>query len=78
MSAELIIYTGDYCHLCEDAKELLRPLLEQKGLVLREVSIGSDKALKDRYGLRIPVVLLPDGREKDWPFTAAQISHLIG
>lgn len=78
MSAELIIYTGDYCHLCEHAKELLRPLLEQKGVVLREVSIGSDKALKDRYGLRIPVVLLPDGREKGWPFTAAQISHLLG
>jgi len=78
MSAELIIYTGDYCHLCEHAKELLRPLLEQKGLVLREVNIGADKALKDRFGLRIPVVLLPDGREKGWPFTAVQISHLLG
>ncbi len=78
MSDELIIYTGDYCHLCEHAKELLRPLLAQKGLVLREVSIGGDKVLKDRYGLRIPVVLLPDGREKGWPFTAAQISHLLG
>ena len=78
MNAELIIYTGDHCHLCEQAKELLRPLLEQKGVALREVNIVADAALQERYGLRIPVILLPDGREKGWPFTAAQISRLLG
>jgi glutaredoxin len=78
MNADLIIYTGEHCHLCEQAKELLIPLLQQKGLVLREVNIDSNETLKERYGLRIPVVLLPDGHEKGWPFTAAQISRLLG
>jgi len=34
--------------------------------------------LREKYGIRIPVVILPDGREKDWPFTAAQISRMLG
>ena len=26
--------------------------------------------LYEKYGIRIPVVVLPDGREKGWPFTS--------
>jgi len=77
MNNELVIYTGDQCHLCEQAKTLLSPLLEQKGLDLKEVNIDSDEVLKERFGLRIPVVLLPNGQEKGWPFTAAQIIRLL-
>jgi len=74
---ELVIYTGDQCHLCEQAKALLVPVLEQSGLDLKEVDIDSDEMLKERYGLRIPVLLLPNGQEKGWPFTAAQIMRLL-
>ena len=51
---------------------------DRKGVALREVNVVADVALHERYGLRIPVLLLPDGREKGWPFTAAQISRLLG
>lgn len=78
MKGELVIYTGNQCHLCEQAKTLLLPVLEQSGLDLKEVNIGSDEVLKERYGLRIPVVLLPNGQEKGWPFTEAQIIRLLG
>ena len=33
--------------------------------------------LQEKYGLRIPVVALPNGHEKGWPFTAAQIMRLL-
>ena len=73
----LILYTGDGCHLCEQAKSLLYPLLTAKGWQLREVNIQDNDSLKERYGVRIPVVALPDGREKGWPFTAAQIARML-
>ncbi|MDG2500899.1 MAG: glutaredoxin family protein [Porticoccaceae bacterium] len=73
----LILYTGDGCHLCEQAKSLLYPLLTAKGWQLTEVNIQDNDSLKERYGVRIPVVALSDGREKGWPFTAAQIARML-
>ena len=77
MNAEIIIYTGRQCHLCDQAKDILLPLLDQKKLHLREIDVGSDVTLQKKYGLRIPVIALPNGHEKCWPFTAAQILRLL-
>ena len=77
MVNSLTIYTGPNCHLCEQAKAILYPLLSEKGWTLTEVNIQDDKALQEKYGIRIPVVLLPNGEEKGWPFTAAQIARML-
>ena len=77
LAKQLIIYTGPKCHLCEQAKGLLYPLLAEKGWHLVEIDITSDTALQAQYGNRIPVVVTPDGREKGWPFTAAQIARML-
>ena len=71
------IYTGPNCHLCEQAKVILYPLLSEQGWELMEVNIHEAENLSQRYGIRIPVVALPDGSEKDWPFTAAQIGRML-
>lgn len=73
----LTIYSGPNCHLCEQAKAILYPLLSEKGWQLVEVNIQEDESLKEKYAIRIPVVALPNGDEKGWPFTAAQIGRLI-
>ena len=73
---QLIIYTGPNCHLCEQAKALLYPLMSERGLTLMEVDIHTDAELQQKYGIRIPVVLA-NGLEKGWPFTAAQIGRLL-
>jgi glutaredoxin len=73
---QLIIYTGPNCHLCEQAKALLYPLMLERGLTLVEVDIHTDAELQQKYGIRIPVVLA-NGQEKGWPFTAAQIGRLL-
>ncbi len=75
--SELHLYTAHNCHLCEVAEDLLQPLIEQQHLVLRKVDIGADADLKAAYGLRIPVVVLPNGVEKGWPFTATQVKRLL-
>ena len=74
---QIILYTGPNCHLCEQAKAVLYPLLTERGLQLVEVSIQTDAVLQEKYGIRIPVVALVNGEEKGWPFTAAQIGRLL-
>ena len=73
----LTLYTGPNCHLCEQAKAVLYPLLTERGLRLVEVNIQADAELQEKYGIRIPVVALANGEEKGWPFTAAQIGRLL-
>jgi glutaredoxin len=52
---EVTLYTRPGCHLCEDAKAAIGPLLEEFGARLREVNIDEDRDLTDRYGWDVPV-----------------------
>jgi len=78
MDKILTLYTGPHCHLCDEAKALLYPLLHGAGWQLREVDISTDEQLQARYGTRIPVIVSPNGREKGWPFSPGQVRRLIG
>jgi glutaredoxin len=53
---EVTLYTRPGCHLCEDAKNAILPLLHEFGAELREVNIKNDAVLEGRYGLDIPVI----------------------
>ena len=77
MSDILTLYIGTHCPLCDQAKALLYPVLQEKGWRLHEVNISEDEVLTAKYGIRIPVIVTPDGREKGWPFTAGQVRRLI-
>jgi len=55
---EVTLYTRPGCHLCEDAKNALVPLLREFGAVLREVNIADDALLEERYGHDIPVIFI--------------------
>ena len=77
MDNKITLISGPNCHLCDQAKAIVYPLLDAKNIQLEEQNVAENAALFDQYGLRIPVVLFPDGSEKGWPFTAAQISRLI-
>lgn len=75
--SRIVLYTGPNCHLCEQAKDMLYPLLATYDLELQLVDISQSDDLKQQYGTLIPVVQLPDGNEKNWPFTQAQVSRMI-
>jgi predicted DCC family thiol-disulfide oxidoreductase YuxK len=77
MDNKITLISGPNCHLCDQAKEMLYPLLESKNIQLSELNVKGDVALFEQYGLRIPVVVFADGREKGWPFTVAQIERMI-
>ena len=53
---EVTLYTRPGCHLCEEAKNAILPLLREFGAELREVNIENDAVLEGRYGLDIPVI----------------------
>lgn len=55
---EVTLYTRPGCHLCEEAKSAIAPLLREFGAVLREVNIETDAVLEERYGWDIPVIFI--------------------
>jgi glutaredoxin len=55
---EVTLYTRPGCHLCEEAKTAIAPLLREFGAQLREVNIEKDAVLEERYGWDIPVIFI--------------------
>ena len=56
------LYGRPGCHLCDDARDVLRRVQNHTPFVLEERDITADDALHRRYLERIPVVAL-DGEE---------------
>lgn len=55
---EVTLYTRKGCHLCEEAKSQMAPLLREFGARLREVDIDADETLRARYDVDVPVIFL--------------------
>lgn len=55
---EVTLYTRPGCHLCEDAKTAIAPLLREFGASLHEVNIDEDAILEGRYGWDVPVIFI--------------------
>lgn len=54
----MTLYTRPGCHLCEEAKNAMAPILREARATLREVNIQGDPVLEERYGLDIPVIFV--------------------
>ena len=62
----LTLLTRAYCHLCDDMRAALLPLLQGHPVTLVERDVDADAGLEARYGDLVPVLLLGDaasGRE---------------
>ncbi len=55
---DVTLYTRPGCHLCEEAKAQMAPLLREFGARLREINIDADPVLRERYKYDVPVVFL--------------------
>jgi glutaredoxin len=55
---EVTLYTRPGCHLCDEAKFAMAPLLREFGARLREVNIDLDPTLYARYTNDVPVIFL--------------------
>ena len=75
---ELTVLSRPGCHLCEEAVEALEPRCRAHGIRLHLVDVDGDQALRDRYGLRIPVVMAGDSELCAWPLDEAQLAAWFG
>lgn len=50
------------CHLCEELRAAVQPLVERLGGSLETVDVDADPVLAARWGREIPVVLDAGGR----------------
>ena len=72
------LYGTSGCHLCEIAQEMIiKQRSSNSGFDLEVVDISESDALFARYGVTIPVLQHPDGRELNWPFLAQQLRDFL-
>jgi glutaredoxin len=55
---DVTLYSRPGCHLCDEAREQMAPLLRQFGARLRVVNIDEDPALRARHTNDVPVIFL--------------------
>jgi len=59
---DVTLYSKAGCHLCDEAKAAIAPLLREFRATLREIDIAGDATLMERFGCDIPVIYV--GRKK--------------
>ena len=59
------LYGKPGCHLCDDARVIVRQVCEELGVGWTEVDITQDPELFKEYGEQIPVTFV-DGRQHDF------------
>ena len=55
---DVTIYSRPGCHLCEEVKSQMAPLLAEFGARLTEINIDEDQELRARYDYDVPVIFL--------------------
>ena len=55
---DVTIYSRPGCHLCEEAKKQIAPLLAEFGARLTEINIDEDADLRAKYDYDVPVIFL--------------------
>jgi hypothetical protein len=59
---DVTLYSRVGCHLCEEAKTAIAPVLREFSATLREIDIEGNATLMERFGCDIPVIYI--GRKK--------------
>jgi glutaredoxin len=74
---EVTLYSREGCHLCEEAKAAILPLVSEFGATLREVDIDDDPVLHDRYTNDVPVIFLGAKMVAQHRLDAAQLRRQL-
>jgi len=74
----VILYSRPGCHLCDDARAVLRRVGERTSFAFEEIDVSGVDALELEYGVRIPVVLV-DGQERfELTVDEGELASLLG
>lgn len=78
MMHHIILYTKPGCHLCEIVEQLLHGLKREFEFEIERVDITSDPALVERYGDKIPVVVVDRRQVLAAPIRLADLRAALG
>ncbi|MCC6194721.1 MAG: glutaredoxin family protein [Burkholderiales bacterium] len=56
--AVLTLLSRSYCHLCDEMREALQPIVQQHGIPLIEVDVDAHPGLDGAWGDKVPVLML--------------------
>ena len=72
------------CHLCDDAREVVHGVIAEieatdasRRMLLDELSILDDEALRDRYAEEIPVLLIDDEVHNYWRIDPVRLKSAL-
>lgn len=74
---DVTLYSRPGCHLCEEAKVVIAPLLREFGAILREINIDEDAVLKERYRWDVPVIFIGARKAAKYRVDAAQFRRQL-
>ena len=66
------------CHLCEDARAVVRRVADELGSTVEERDITRDPELYDRYWEQIPVVLIDGAQHDFWRVDETRLRKALG
>ena len=71
------LYGKPGCHLCDDARAVVRAVCAELGVGWTEIDITVDPELFEKYGEQIPVTFV-DGRQHDfWRVDPARLRKAL-
>jgi len=73
----LRIYSRPGCHLCDDMKAVVEPLVRELGATLEEVDISGDPDLEARFGTEIPVLFINGRKAFKYRVTARELRQRL-
>ena len=72
------------CHLCDDAREVVQRVITEieatdasRRMLLEELNILDDEALRDRYAEEIPVLLIDDEVHNYWRIDPTRLKSAL-
>jgi hypothetical protein len=73
----VVLYSKPGCHLCDDARLVVREVCAALGEDFREVDISSDEELMRRFGEEIPVTFVDGAQHDFWRVDARRLTRAL-
>ncbi len=73
MSARVVLFTRQSCHLCDDARVVVDAVCAYADVAWVEQDVDADPALKAQYGDEVPVVTVDGAVVGFWHINAERL-----
>ncbi len=73
MGPRVTLYSRPGCHLCDDARAVIDRVCADLGEGFEEIDIDADPALREKYGVEIPVTLVDGKQHNFWRVDEARL-----